>query len=126
MVTPRVVLGFAEKLYERVAVDREFTLELIVPHEMFDELVGALPAFAEKLLGDPDVQLYQATIPFSFGLWLVDEDQVGLFVFTDHGVSGLLVNDTDAALAWANEQYERVKEDARPIFRRGARVRVYN
>lgn len=124
LVTPRLVLGFAEELYERVAAAGEFTLELIIPQAMFEEIMGASPQFAETLLDDPNVDLYQATIPFSFGLWIVDRDHVGLIVFTERGVSGLLVNDTDRAIDWAEEQCRRVKEDARPIFRRGTRVSV--
>jgi hypothetical protein len=65
------------------------------------------------------VRLYRASIPFSFGLWIADEDEVGIVVFTEQGLGGILVNDIDDALDWATDQYERVKQDADSVFLRG-------
>jgi len=41
-------------------------------------------------------------------------------VFTEQGwLAGILVNDTDDALHWATDQYERAKQEADPVFLRG-------
>jgi len=124
LATPRVILGFGEEFYDRIASSDEYTLELIVPEEIFEQFMGTSPHLVETLLNDPDVELYQAAIPFSFGLWIVEHDHAGIIVFTEHGLSGLLVNDSDAALDWADEQYRLVKREAKPIFRRGAGISV--
>jgi len=33
---------------------------------------------------------------------------------------GIIVNDTNDALNWANEQYNHIREDAKPILYRGS------
>jgi len=50
----------------------------------------------------------RASIPFSYGLSIFDHDRAGITIFTEQGIAGLIVNDTDDALSWAEKQYERV------------------
>lgn len=42
-----------------------------------------------------------------FGLWIADDDSVGLLLFGDSGIRGILMNGSTLALAWADDQYER-------------------
>ncbi|MCG1008357.1 transcriptional regulator FilR1 domain-containing protein [Halorubrum lacusprofundi] len=65
------------------------------------------------------MHLCRTSIPFSFGLWIVDSEEAGIIIFTEQGIRGILMNDTDDALTWATNQYERAKQDADPIFLRG-------
>ncbi|WP_096396405.1 winged helix-turn-helix domain-containing protein [Halorubrum trapanicum] len=119
VVTPVVVTGFAEDFYERVSRGKNYSLELLIPPDVFERTRAAFPTLTDELLDDENVSLHTASIPFSFGLWIVDSAEAGIIIFTDQGVRGILVNDTTEALDWATEQYERVKQDADPVFLRG-------
>lgn len=119
VATPVIVTGFAEDFYERVRHGEDYSLELLIPPDVFERTRGAFPALTDELLDDENVSLHTASIPFSFGLWIVDSAEAGIIVFTDQGVRGILVNDTTDALNWATDQYERVKQNANPVFLRG-------
>jgi predicted transcriptional regulator len=119
VATPVVVTGFAQDFYERVSRGENYSLELLIPPEVFERTRAVFPALTEELLDDENVSLHTASIPFSFGLWIVDSDEAGIIVFTDQGVRGILVNDTTDALDWATDQYERAKQGADPVFLRG-------
>ncbi|MDS0241372.1 MULTISPECIES: helix-turn-helix domain-containing protein [unclassified Haloferax] len=119
VATPVVVTGFAEKFYDCVRIGDNYTLEMILPAQVFEQVHTAFPTLTNELMSDGNVRLYRASIPFSFGLWIADADEVGIVVFTEQGLGGILVNDTDDALDWATDQYERAKQDAEPVFLRG-------
>ena len=119
VVTPVVVTGFAEEFYECVSQGESYSLELLIPPDVFERTRAAFPTLTDELLDDENVSLHTASIPFSFGLWIVDSAEADIIIFTDQGVRGILVNDTTEALDWATEQYERVKQDADPVFLRG-------
>ncbi|MBX0324820.1 hypothetical protein EGH21_17475 [Halomicroarcula sp. F13] len=117
--TPVVVTGFAEEFYDCVRIGDNYTLEMVLPAKVFEQVYVAFPTLTNELMSDGNVRLYRASIPFSFGLWIADADEVGIVVFTEQGLGGILVNDTDDALDWATDQYERAKQDAEPVFLRG-------
>ncbi|WP_254840812.1 helix-turn-helix transcriptional regulator [Natronomonas marina] len=119
VATPVVVTGFAEDFYECVSRGENYSLELLIPPEVFERTRAAFPILTDELLDDENVSLHTASIPFSFGLWIVDSAEAGIIVFTDQGVRGILMNDTTDALDWATDQYERAKQDADLVFLRG-------
>ena len=119
VATPVVVTGFAEEFYECVKISERYSLEMILPTQVFEQVHTAFPTLTNELMNDGNVHLYRASIPFSFGLWIADADEVGIVVFTEQGLGGILVNDTDDALDWATDQYERAKQEADPVFLRG-------
>lgn len=112
VATPVVITGFVEEFYERVSRGENYSLDLLVPPDVSERIRGAFPALTDELLDDKNVSLHTGSIPFRFGLWIVDSTEAGLIVFTDEGVRGILVNDTPEALDWAKDQYERAKQDA--------------
>lgn len=119
VATPVVVTGFADEFYDRVSSGENYSLEMCLPPEVFEQVHAAFPALTEKMMNDSNVQLYQAPIPFSFGLWISDASEAGLVVFIEQGMSGILLNDTDDATEWARNQYQHVKQNANPFFLRG-------
>jgi len=68
-----------------------------------------VPVDIDRRTERPDVDVLRASIPFSYGLSIFDHDRAGITIFTEQGIAGLIVNDTDDALSWAEKQYERVK-----------------
>jgi predicted transcriptional regulator len=116
IVTPVVITGFAKEFYERVSSSENYSLDLLLPPNVLEDTRAAFPSLTDELLNDKNVNLHTASIPFNFGLWIVDSTEAGMIVFTNQGVRGILVNDTPNALGWATGQYERAKQDADPIF----------
>lgn len=119
VVTPNVVAGYADRFYESGISGRNAKYEMIIPPEVHTWFHSTHPSISTDVLNDPDVDILRASIPFSYGLSIFDDERVGVTIFTDNGIAGLLVNDTDDALEWAENQYERVKQDADRIFLRG-------
>lgn len=123
VVTPNVVAGYADQFYESGISGRNAAFEMIIPPEVHAWFHSTHPSVATDVLNDPDVDVLRASIPFSYGLSIFDDERAGVTIFTEKGIAGLLVNDTNNALAWAEEQYERVKQNADPILLRGASAR---
>lgn len=110
-VTPALSIGFAKRFYER-ATASAFEFELIATTDVFERASDACPDLTASLLDDERVELRSASVPFSFGLSIADADHAGVLLFTDHGIRGLIVNDSPAALAWAENRYEQVRRSA--------------
>lgn len=115
LATPIALVGFTERLHESVTARETCTFEMILPGQVIEGVRATRPGLIEELLDAPDETVYRAPLPFTFGLWIADDDHAGVAIFEKRGICGLLVNDTDDALAWASEQYDRVKGDAEPI-----------
>jgi len=116
VVTPVIITGFAEQFYEHVSSSKDYSLELSVPSDVFERSRATFPELTNKLFEDENVSLYTVSIILNSGLWIVDSTEAGIIVFNDHGVRGILMNDTSAALDWAKEQYGRAKQDADPVY----------
>ncbi|WP_423745201.1 hypothetical protein V5735_04080 (plasmid) [Haladaptatus sp. SPP-AMP-3] len=119
VVTPNIVAGYGDRFYRNGTSGREASLEVIIPPEVHEWFYSTYPSVATDVLDDPNANVFHASIPFSFGLSIFDSDRAGITVFTDQGIAGLIVNDTNDALMWAEEQYDRVKQNAEPISPRG-------
>lgn len=114
IATPVIITGFVKQFYECVRVDGDYSVEVVIPPEVFKQSTNQFPEFTEQLLDDKDVKHHTGPIPFNFGLWIVDSIEAGIIVFTDRGVRGTIVNNTAEALDWTTEQYENLKQDAHP------------
>jgi len=119
LFTPRVLAPYVESFYENALVGDDSSVELVVPVSLFGELRTHFPHLIHEAVTDSPISFYTAEVPDSFGLWIADHDHVGVLVFGEDGVRGILVNDSDAALRWAEEQYEQLKQNADPVFFRG-------
>ncbi|MGQ4554974.1 transcriptional regulator FilR1 domain-containing protein [Halobellus sp. GM3] len=114
-IAPAVLSGHIRQFHE-VATAGGATLEMVLDHPVVEQLLGASETSGPFLtaLGDELVELRRADVPFSYGLWITD-DEAGIVLYSDTGVRGVIVNDTEEALAWARSQYERIAHSADPI-----------
>jgi len=119
LFTPRVLAAHVEAFYETALVGDNPRVELVVSVSLFDQLRAYFPDLIHEAVTDSPIFFYTAEVPESFGLWIADHDHVGVLVFGEDGVRGILVNDSDEALRWAEDQYEQVKQNADPVFFRG-------
>jgi predicted transcriptional regulator len=124
VATPRIVAGFGDEFYRSGTTGRDATFEIIAPSEIHEWIHKRHSKTATDLLNDPNVNMFRASIPFSFSLSIFDDTHAGITVFAEQGIAGLIVNDTDDALTWAEEQYNNVKKDAEQIFTRGGSSRL--
>lgn len=115
IATPVLIAGFTEKLYNRMARGGEYSLEIVLPRHLFEQIHTAFPTFANKLSDDSHVNLYRTSIPFTYGLWMIDSSEAGIIAFTEQGIRGIAVNETEDAIEGARNQYKRVKRDAEQI-----------
>lgn len=115
IATPALVAGFVEKFYSRVTASETYSVEMVLSPDLIEQVQTAFPKFTDELTDDPNVTVYRASISFTYGIWLVDSSKVGVIVFTNHGIRGIIVNETEEAIEWAKNQYGCVKRDAEPV-----------
>lgn len=122
--TPIVMTGYAEAFYQNATTGDQYKVEVVLPTEVFVRVRELYPDQTDEAMADGKVTFYNGEVPVSFSLWIADDDHAGIVVYAEHGVKGVLKNDTEEALRWATEQYNRIKSDADPYFYRGKSVYV--
>ncbi|NHX37452.1 MULTISPECIES: helix-turn-helix transcriptional regulator [Halolamina] len=121
---PKALVGSAMDFYDAAVTGDAYELELVVDGDVFDQLYELQPQETREAVEDPDVTLLRGPIPYAYGLWIVDDTDVGIVVYTEKGIQGCILNDTETAVDWAVEQFESVKDTAEPILFRGGRNTV--
>lgn len=116
-VAPAVLSGHMESFQEHASSGGAVP-ELLVTPAVLDQIVAVREEALVETLRNGEVDLRSGPVPFRFGLWLVDDAEAGVVVYTDTGVRGVAVNDTEEALTWAREQYDRVAEQAEVVTAR--------
>jgi len=77
-----------------------YELELVLDGDVFDRLYELQPQETREAVEDPDVMLLRGAIPYVYGLWIVDDTAVGIVVYTEKGIQGCILNDTETAVGW--------------------------
>lgn len=104
---PRVLSGQMKLIYRNMS---DASFEFVLPTDVIDRLEDIHSEYMSGILASESVEVHRQTVPFSFGLWISDDERAGIVVYTGRGIRGVLVNDTDEALSWADELYARTKE----------------
>jgi len=115
-VTPVVMAGHAGSFYRCATTGTNSSLEIILPRDSFKRLQKLQPDKTDKIIRDNDVEIYSGEIPITFSLWIGDDNHVGLIVYADNGIQGVIINERDEVLEWANNQYERIQKSSEPAF----------
>ncbi|RRJ31877.1 hypothetical protein EIK79_06255 [Halocatena pleomorpha] len=116
IVSPSIVAGYGKQFDKNKIFGPESTFEMIISPKIQKWIYSMHQTAIIEALDKPDVCLLCAPISFSFGLSIFDSQRAGITIFTPQGIAGLIINDTESALAWAEELYESVKQDASPII----------
>ncbi|WP_147435634.1 winged helix-turn-helix domain-containing protein [Halobellus sp. Atlit-38R] len=119
VATPIITLSLLEKFRKQVIEENKYSLELIIPDNVFRKINSSRSNDTSLLIKSDNVSLFRHSLPFEFGLWLFDNSTVGVVIFTNHGIRGVLLNDSTESISWAKDQYETVVQAADPIFSRG-------
>jgi hypothetical protein len=110
-VAPVAMTGHTDE-FRTVATEGDGRLELVFAPAVFDHLAGAQTEGLLDAIESPAVDFYLGEVPFSFGLWLADDREAGVVVYDETGIRGIIANDSEAAVRWARDQYERVARTA--------------
>ncbi|ELZ98122.1 hypothetical protein C440_02703 [Haloferax mucosum ATCC BAA-1512] len=108
--TPIVMAGYAEDVYRAATSGEEYQLDFVLPRDVFEQVQTLFPEKTHEATADKRITVAHRTVPSAFSLWIADDDHAGVIVYTDRGIRGILINDTEEALDWAVEQYERVRD----------------
>lgn len=96
-------------------VDGRAPVDLTVAPAALDELLSSHADAVEDALDTGRLTLREATTVLDYGLVLVEQPErtvVCALVFDDHGLAGVVENDGPHAVEWADDVYERIREDA--------------
>ncbi|QIB75148.1 hypothetical protein GL213_04655 [Halogeometricum borinquense] len=118
-VAPAVLSGHLKPFYD-AAKASDADVEMVLDSDVLDQLI-AEPSTRDIFLSqltDDRITISRGDVPFSFGLWIT-ETEVGVVVYTDTGIRGVIVNDTDTAYSWAERQFEELSADASEITMSG-------
>ncbi|WP_367175673.1 helix-turn-helix transcriptional regulator [Haloarcula rubripromontorii] len=112
IVTPAVMLLFAEKFYDCITATDSYGVDIIIPSDALKQLRTTCTDITSTIQSDDSFRLHHSDSTYPFGLWLIDDDYAGVAVFEDHGISCFLINSNPNALTWATEMYESAKADS--------------
>jgi hypothetical protein len=107
------------RITERVDTG-ELTVELVAR----ESVVASLPALGDgagaRLLDDDAVTVYETDTSLLYVLWMwivetSDGTVAGITACTDGRLRGLLINESDAAVAWATDRYTAYRREAAPV-----------
>ena len=119
-VAPRALSGYTDRVFQRAA-DNGTTLEMTLAESVFSQLSSIEPELVTERLQQELFSVARGPVDAEFGYWIGERpDHIGLIVYADRGVHGLVINDTAAAIDWASERYASLQErrSHRRMFKR--------
>jgi predicted transcriptional regulator len=117
-VVPKALAGSAADFYDFATSGTSYKLELVMTETVFDQLYEVYPEATNEAIRDPNVTLLRGDIEVEYGLWISDNNEAGIIVYSKRGIQGTILNDTQVAIEWATEQYESVKRKAGQVYTR--------
>lgn len=114
-LVPQALAGHVPAASEAILADEPTAIEMVFNPDVYDDVVAMYPDAMRDALERDYVEHFRAPIPFSYGLWIADDDHAGVAIYGESGIQGIIINDTPAALAWAAETYDEVRETAEPV-----------
>jgi len=114
-VAPRALSGYSDRVF-RIAADNDTTLEMTLVESLFERLSTLDPETVADRLQRPLFSVYRAPVDVEFGFWIGEQPKhMGLIVYADRGVHGVVINDTPAAVEWATDRYASIQAAAEEL-----------
>jgi predicted transcriptional regulator len=114
-LVPKALAGHVPAAHEAILDGKPTTTEMVFDPAVYEKVAEMYPEQVQNALDRAHVEHYRGPVSVSYGLWIADDDNAGLVVYTEAGVRGIIVNDTAEALAWATDTYEAVRNDAEQV-----------
>lgn len=112
-----LVPTYVDVLHERI-VDDGLTVELTLSPDLLDELLAEAAERVNEALSTDRLRFFEATATLEYSLFVLEQPDrtlVAALVYDDQGRSGVLFNDSKAAVEWAEDVYEPIRESAEPL-----------
>lgn len=109
-----VVLSFYPSLIAEQLAEGDLTVEIVAEPDVLETL-PSLPEFGTESLSEVGgLQLYESDEELPYALWVMDtlESSYAGITAYDGGVVGVLINESQAAVQWADEQYTQYRNRA--------------
>lgn len=109
--------AYVESINEKV-LEGSIHVDLILASDVVDELLAAHADSVQQALGTGDLVLREATETLAYSLSVVEFPERTLacaIVYDDQGRNGVVYNDDPAAVRWAEQVYERLRDAAEPL-----------
>lgn len=113
-----VVLSFYPDLLLDQVQQEDASIEVVAAPDVLAVLPDLPSDRIEAFLAHENVSLYRYADDIPYALWLMttaDGEYAGITAYEAGGVAGVLVNDSDAAVQWAEAQFESYRADAEPV-----------
>lgn len=103
-------------LYRQKAVEDHADIELVLEADTVRHIASSYPTAAEEIGEQETFQLWVTNEEFPFGLFILTDDGGETHLFVEvvgaDGLRGLISNNSEASLAWAEDVYERYRRAA--------------
>lgn len=114
-VAPRALSGYTDRVF-RTAANNDTILEMTLTASVFERLSTLEPETVADRLQQELFSVYRAAVDAEFGFWIGDAPaHVGLIVYADRGVHGIIINETAAAIEWAADRYTSIQAVAEEL-----------
>jgi predicted transcriptional regulator len=111
-----VVLTFYPDLIADRVMSGGLSVEIIAQENVIGSFDDLASQSVDRLLDSESVTLYVTDEQLPYALWVMETPDgawAGITAYDDGGVQGVLMNDSEAAVAWAREQYNEYRNHAR-------------
>lgn len=120
-----MVRGFAPAVhpqqvetYEAEITERGMAAELVLTEAALERLLNDYADALETGLATDRVAVHRTAEQLSYSLTIAtleDRTVVGVMLYGDGGIHGVVLNDSPAAVEWAEERFEAVRDRATPL-----------
>lgn len=101
------------RTYHAQIVEGNLTAELVVQSSVLDDLLVNYWEPVNDALSTDRLAIYETSLDrlFSLKIGHTDRQEMAIIGYADHGVTGFIRSDADAAVEWAENAFHRVKSD---------------
>lgn len=116
-LAPVLLSVFPQVIMERVE-DGGLAVEIVAQRNVVDSLSALAGEDAARLRDHDAVTIYSTDDSLPYALWVMETPEgavAGITAYVDGGVHGVLVNESDAAVERARQEYADYRRSATPV-----------
>ncbi|WP_128478838.1 helix-turn-helix transcriptional regulator [Halorussus pelagicus] len=111
-LAPTALCSYPETLVD-VVRNHSITVEIVIEDAVFHSLSDVRGDQMEALVDHEQIQFHVVEDSLPYALWIMErpeETYVGITVYENGGVQGVLMNDADEAVSWGKSVYQQYRE----------------
>jgi predicted transcriptional regulator len=115
-IVPKAFAASADRFYNYAINKESSNLELIIAESVVEQLTEIYPEEIDNAIEEARTDLFYGKIAIDYGLWISDSECVGVVIYSDTGIQGIITNNTKSSIMWANKMYESTKKEAEEVI----------